>query len=407
MQIALAPEDLAFRDQVRAFLDEKFTPELRELAARQAGVFAEAEVNRRWHRILYEQGWIAPAWPRQYGGAAFTPVQRYLFESELSEAGAPAIPAMGLQMCGPVLMGHGTEVQKAFHLPRILSGEHYWCQGYSEPQAGSDLAGLQCRAERKTAADGSEHYLVNGTKIWTTHAHFANWMFLLVRTDTEGKPQAGITFLLLDMATPGLTIQPIITLSGEHEVNQVFFDDVRIPVSNRVGEENQGWKVAKYLLEFERGGGSYAARLKGAMRQLKAIAKAERGDGGGALWDDPDFRARAAQVEIETLAVEFTEKRVVSQLSTGAAAGDATASMLKLKGTETTQKVTELAMEALGAYAAADQRAALGVGANTPPVGPDYAVTPTARYLNARASTIYGGSSEVQRNILARAVLGL
>jgi alkylation response protein AidB-like acyl-CoA dehydrogenase len=407
MEMALAPSDLAFRDQVRAFLDEKFTPELRELTSRQAGVFAEAEVNRRWHRILYEQGWVAPTWPKRYGGAEFTPVQRYLFESELAEAGTPALPAMGLQMCGPVLMGYGTPEQKAFHLPRILSGEHYWCQGYSEPSSGSDLASLQCRAERVDDGRGGEEYVVNGTKIWTTHAHFANWMFLLVRTSSAGKPQAGITFLLLDMATPGLSVRPIITLSGEHEVNQVFFDNVRIPVANRVGEENQGWTVAKYLLEFERGGGSFAARLKGAMRQLKSIATAERSDGGDPLWSDPDFRTRTAQVEVETLAVEYTEQRVVSQLSTGAPAGDATASMLKLKGSETMQKVTELAIEALGHYGAADQRAALGVGANEAPIGPAYAATPTARYLNTRASTIYGGSSEVQRNILARAVLGL
>ena len=402
MDLALSVEDIAFRDEVRRFLDEKLTAELRAEAARQAGVFAEADLNRRWHRILYERGWIAPAWPKQYGGAAFSAVQRYIYESELAEAGAPAIPAMGLQMCGPVLMGYGSEAQKAFHLPRILSGEHYWCQGYSEPQAGSDLAALQCRAVR----DG-DAYVVNGTKIWTTHAQFANWMFLLTRTAAEGKPQAGITFLLLDMATPGLSVHPIITLSGEHEVNQVFFDNVRIPASNRVGAENQGWTVAKYLLEFERGGGSLAARLKGALRQLKAIAQAERGDLGGPLWADAGFRARAMQAEIETLAVEFTERRVVSQLSAGAAAGDSTASMLKLKGTETMQILTELALEALAHYAQPDQRAALGVGAKAAPVGADYAATPTARYLNTRASTIYGGSSEVQRNILARATLGL
>ncbi|QUD90527.1 acyl-CoA dehydrogenase family protein [Phenylobacterium montanum] len=402
MDLALSPGDLAFRDEVRAFLDEKFTPDLRAEAARQAGVFAEADLNSRWHRILHQRGWIAPAWPKAYGGAEFTAVQRYIFDSELAEAGTPAIPAMGLQMCGPVLMGYGTAEQKAFFLPRMLSGEHYWCQGYSEPQAGSDLAALQCHAVRD-----DDHYVVNGTKIWTTHAHYANWMFLLVRTKTEGKPQAGITFLLLDMRTPGLTIQPIITLSGEHEVNQVFFDNVRIPIANRVGEENQGWTVAKYLLEFERGGSSFAARLRGALRQVKAIAQAEAADRGGALWTDPDFRTRFAQVEVETLAVEFTERRVVSQLSTGAPAGDASASMLKLKGTETMQKATELAVEAIGHYAAADQRMALGVGANVSPVGPDHAATPVARYLNARASTIYGGSSEVQRNILARAALGL
>jgi alkylation response protein AidB-like acyl-CoA dehydrogenase len=397
MHMDLSAEDLSFRDDVRAFLDKRFTPDLRAAAARQAGVFAEPDLNRRWHRILFEQGWAAPAWPREYGGPGFTPVQRYLFDSELAEVGAPALPAMGLQMCGPVLMGYGTADQKAFFLPRILSGEHYWCQGYSEPGAGSDLAALQCRAVR----DGDD-YLVNGTKIWTTHAHAANWMFLLARTASEGKPQAGITFLLLDMSTPGLTVQPIITISGEHEVNQVFFDNVRIPVANRVGEENKGWTVAKYLLEFERGGGSFASRLKGAMRQVRAMARAD-----DALWDDASFRRRIAEVEVQIAAVDITERRVVSQVSTGGAVGDSVASMLKLKGTETMQQVTELAVEALGVYAAPDQRAALGLGSNTLPVGAEYAATPTARYLNTRASTIYGGSSEVQRNILARAALGL
>jgi alkylation response protein AidB-like acyl-CoA dehydrogenase len=401
MQIALAPEDLAFREEVRAFLAEKLTPDLREQTRRQAGVFSEPEVNRRWHGILYEQGWIAPSWPREYGGTGWTPVQKYIWDTELAEAGAPALPAMGLQMCGPVLMGHGTEEQKAYHLPRILSGESYWCQGYSEPQSGSDLASLQCRAER----DG-DHYVVNGTKIWTTHAQHANWMFLLVRTKTEGKPQAGITFLLMDMATPGLSVRPIITIAGEHEVNQCFFDNVRIPVANRVGEENQGWTVAKYLLEFERGG-SYAARIRGLLRSVKAIAAQEAGDDGGPLWADRDFRRKTLSVEVELQAVDWTERRVIAGLSQGGPVGDATASMLKLKGSETMQKVTELAFEALGGYGAPDQRASLGAFSNTPPVGPDYARTPTARYLNTRAATIYGGSSEVQRNILARTALAL
>lgn len=397
MDLALSPEDLAFQSEVRAFLDEKFTPDLRVQAGRQAGVFAEAELNRRWHRILYERGWIAPTWPKQYGGAAFTAVQRYIFESEMAEAGTPSIPAMGLQMCGPVLMGHGTPEQKAFHLPRILSGEHYWCQGYSEPQAGSDLAGLQCRAER----DGDD-YVINGTKIWTTHGHYANWMFLLARTSTEGRQQAGITFLLLDMSQPGITIQPIITLAGDHEVNQIFFDNVRTPVANRVGEENQGWAVAKYLLEFERGGAAFGAGLKSALAKAQNIAKAE-----GELWRDPDFRRKVAELEVDIAAVDMTEQRVVSNTSTGKPVGDATASMLKLKGTETMQRITALAMEALGHYATPDQRAALGFGANAPAIGPDYAISPTARYLNMRASTIYGGSSEVQHNIMARAALGL
>ncbi|WP_304170570.1 acyl-CoA dehydrogenase family protein [Phenylobacterium aquaticum] len=401
MHIALSPRDLEFQDEVRRFLDEEFTPELRAAAGRQAGVFAEGDLNRRWHRILFEKGWVAPAWPKAHGGAEFSPVQRYIFESECAEAGAPALPAMGLQMCGPMLMGHGTEAQKAYHLPRILSGESYWCQGYSEPGAGSDLAALQCRAVR----DG-DHYVVDGTKLWTTHAHFANWIFLLVRTSTEGKPQAGITFLLAPMDTPGISVAPIITISGEHEVNQTFFDGVRIPVANRVGEENQGWTVAKYLLEFERGG-VFSPRVKGLMAKVRHMAAAERADTGLSLIQDPAFRRKVIELEIELAAVEATERMVISKLSAGGAAGDSSASLLKLKGTETMQKATELAVEALGAYAAPDQRPALGLGANAAPMGPDYAAAPVARYFNTRASTIYGGSSEVQRNILARAALGL
>ena len=400
MHLELATADLAFRDEVRAFLADKFTPDLRRANALQAGVFAEAELNRRWHKILFEQGWIAPAWPKTYGGAAFTPVQRYIFDAELAAAGTPSIPAMGLQMCGPVLMGHGTAEQKAHFLPKILSGEHYWCQGSSEPGAGSDLASLQCPAFR----DGDD-YVINGTKIWTTHAHFANWMFLLVRTSTTGKPQAGISFLLVDMASPGITVAPIITMSGEHEVNQVFFDNLRVPLGNRVGAENDGWTVAKYLLEFERGG-AYAARLKGALGQVRRMARAES-QNGAALASDFDFQRKIAELEIEISAVEITERRVISGVSTGQNVGASISSMLKLKGSEATQRVTELAVEALGAYAIADQRASLGLGANMPPVGPEYAATPVARYLNTRAATVFGGSSEVQRNILAKVTLGL
>lgn len=400
MDIALSDADLAFRNEVRAFLAEKFTPDLREAAARQAGVFAEGELVRRWQKILHEKGWVAPTWPKEYGGAAFTPVQRYIFEAECAEAGTPALAAMGLQLCGPVLIGYGTAEQKAYHLPRILSGESYWCQGYSEPGSGSDLAALQCRAER----DG-DHYVVNGTKIWTTHAHFANWMFLLVRTDTGGKPQAGITFLLTPMDAPGISISPIISISGEHEVNQTFFDNVRIPVSNRVGEENQGWTVAKYLLGFERGG-VYSPRIRGILRRTMAMAHAEHADSGAQLSADPTFRRKVAELEVELQAVEYTERRVISQLSAGENVG-AISSLLKLKGTELMQKATELSVEALAAYAAPDQRGCLGIGANQSPVGPNYAITPMARYLNTRAATIYGGSSEVQRNILARATLAL
>lgn len=401
MQLELSAADLAFQGEVRAFLAEAFTPELRAAAQKQAGVFAEASVNRRWHRALYEKGWVAPSWPKEYGGTGWSVVQRYIFDTECALAGTPALPAMGLQMCGPVIMRFGTDAQKTFFLPRILSGEHYWCQGYSEPGSGSDLASLQCRAAR----DG-DHYVVNGTKIWTTHAHYANWMFLLVRTGSAGKPQAGITFLLLDMTTPGITVAPIITISGEHEVNQVFFDNVRIPVANRIGEENDGWTVAKYLLEFERGH-AFASRIRGVLANVRAIAGRERNGDGGVLWDDPAFRRKASELDVALSAVDFTERRVISQLSTGRNTGDAAASMLKLSGTETMQRATELALEAVAYYAVPYQRAALGEGANEAPVGPDYAATVTARYLNTRASTIYGGSSEVQRNILARLALQL
>jgi alkylation response protein AidB-like acyl-CoA dehydrogenase len=402
MDISLSPKDRAFQDDVRRFLDQAFTPELRELAARQTGVFADGELNRRWHKILFDKGWIAPAWPKERGGPGWTSVQRYIFDNACAEAGTPVLPAMGLQMCGPVLMGYGTAAQKEYFLPRILSGEHYWCQGYSEPQSGSDLASLQTRAVR----DGDD-YVVNGTKIWTTHAQFANWMFLLVRTSTEGKPQTGISFLLLDMKTPGLSVKPIVSISGDHEVNQCFFDDVRIPVSNRVGEENQGWTVAKYLLEFERGGGSYAARIRGMLRKIRALAASQNNGHGCSLAEDGSFLRTVTEAEIATEALDYTERRVIAQLSAGNPAGDATASMLKLKGSETLQRVTEIALETLGFYAAADQRHMREPGSNAEPVGPAEGTTVTGTYLNTRAASIFGGSNEVQRNILARTMLGL
>jgi acyl-CoA dehydrogenase len=278
----------------------------------------------------------------------------------------------------------------------MLSGEHYWCQGYSEPQSGSDLASLQTRAVR----DG-DHYVVSGSKIWTTHAQYANWMFLLVRTATEAKPQAGITFLLTPMDVKGLSVRPIISISGEHEVNQVFFDDVRIPVSNRVGEENQGWTVAKALLEFERGGGAAASGLKNQLRTARTIAEAE-----GWWAEDSAFRRKWAELDVELQALDVAERQTAALLMAGKRVGDATASQLKMAVSTLLQRITELSMGALGAYAVADQRGALGIGANEPPVGPDYALTPTAKYLNSRAATIYGGSNEIQHNILARILLG-
>ena len=397
------PADIeAFRAQVRAFLDARLTPDLRAANARQAGVFADGELNRRWQAILYEQGWVAPSWPKIYGGPGWTPLQQHVFADECAKANAPVLAGMGLQLCGPVLMGYGTPEQKADFLPRMLSGEHYWCQGYSEPQSGSDLASLQTRAAR----DGDD-YVVNGSKIWTTHAHFANWIFLLVRTASDGRLQAGISFLLSPMDAPGIAVRPIISMSGEHEVNEVFFDDVRIPAENLVGEENEGWAVAKYLLEFERGGGTQASRLQKLVRQARAIAETETADGQSVWADSADFRRRLLCLQMEIEGLDYAEGRVAAQLSAGQPVGAASTSVLKLTVSQLLQRATELSLEALGAYAAADQRHALGFGVNAAPIGPDYAATPTARYLNSRAATIYGGSQEIQHNILARVALGL
>ncbi|MBU6406784.1 MAG: acyl-CoA dehydrogenase family protein [Alphaproteobacteria bacterium] len=399
MDLHLSPEDQAFRDEVKAFLDEKLTPDMREEAARSAGVWAEGPLVKRWWTILAEKGWIAPAWPVAYGGCGWGLVRRYLWDTALAENNAPVLPVMGVNMCGPVVMHFGTQAQKDFFLPRMLSGEHYWCQGYSEPGAGSDLAALQTKAVR----DGDD-YIVNGVKIWTTHAHFANWIFVLVRTASMDKPQKGISFLLCDMSTPGITVRPIISNSGDHEVNYVFFDNVRVPATNLIGQENDGWTVAKYLLEFERGG-AYAARLQVQLKRLKALAAQEAANG-ARLIDDEDFRAKFAALAIEVEGVAASERQVVSQMSAGKAPGASVSSVLKTRGSETGQKVTELALEAMAAYAAPDFTAARLGQTNWAP-GPDYAVPVMARYLNMRAATIYGGSSEVQRNILAKTALGL
>ncbi|MCE3290578.1 MAG: acyl-CoA dehydrogenase, partial [Caulobacter sp.] len=306
---------------------------------------------------------------------------------------------MGLKMVGPCIMGYGTPAQKAHYLPRILAGEDYWCQGYSEPGSGSDLASLQMRAD----SDGDD-YVLNGSKIWTTHAQFANRMFCLVRTKFDGKPQQGITFLLLDMTTPGIEVKPIITLAGEHEVNQVFFDNVRVPKTGRLGEENDGWTVAKYLLEFERGGGS-APSLKVGLARIEAMAEAECSDH-GRLLDDPHFRARLAEAAIALEAIEMTEHRVLAALSGGKNPGPAS-SMLKTQGTEAMQRLDELAIQAANHYAAVHQPEAREPGSNVEPVGPDHSLTAMPRYLNNRAGSIYGGSNEIQRDIMARLLLRL
>lgn len=384
---ATAEADLdAFRDEVCAFLDTALTPELRSQGAGQTGVFAPGPVGRAWHRVLFEKGWITPMWPFEFGGIGWTPLQRYVFEQECALAEAPTLSAAGLQMCGPILIHFGTPKQQEFFLPRIRSGEHYWCQGYSEPGAGSDLAALGCRARR----DGDD-YVVDGTKIWTTHAHYADWMFLLVRTSRQGPPQSGITFLVVDMSSPGITIDPIISMSGEHEVNQVFFDGVRVPAINRVGDENAGWTVAKRLLEFERGG-VHAPRVRRLLRRAERTAREATG-----LWGDPDFQRRAAELAIEVDALEAAEWRLLT--SPDSSSGLPSSGLLRVTGNELLQRAGELAVEAAGMSVIYCKDEDL-----SPTAQPAGALA-MARYLSDRAVTIYGGSSEIQRNLLARAIL--
>jgi alkylation response protein AidB-like acyl-CoA dehydrogenase len=401
MELSLSPADETFRDEVRAFLEANLTDDIREASRLTSGVFAELEVGRHWHGILHQKGWIAPGWPVEYGGTGWSAMQRFLYERECAAAGTPRLFIMGLRMVGPVVMRFGRQDQKDHYLPRILSGEDIWCQGYSEPGSGSDLASLQCRA----IADGDD-YVLNGSKLWTTGAQFADRMFCLVRTSTEGKRQEGISFLLLEMATPGITVEPIITLAGDHEVNQVFLDDVRVPRANRIGDENDGWTVAKYLLEFERGGSAYGPGLAAAVASLKRIAGVERGGDGRALIEDPAFRRKLAEAEIEIGAIDATEQRLMSAMSQGQNPG-AASSMLKTLGTEMTQRLSELGVEAVAYYGAPFQPDARVPGSNVEPIGPGHAVPVLPRYLNFRAASIYAGSNEIQRNIMAKLVLGL
>ena len=399
MDLNLSARDLAFRDEVRAFLSENLTPRLAEAGRLMTSVFVEPRYSLEWQAILHAKGWVAPAWPVEYGGCGWDEMQRHIVQAECARAGAPGLSPMGLKMVGPCIMGYGTPEQKTYYLPRILAGEDYWCQGYSEPGSGSDLASLQMRADSE-----GDDYVLNGSKIWTTHAHHANKMFCLVRTRFDGKPQQGITFLLLDMRSPGIEVKPIITLAGEHEVNQVFFDNVRVPKSGRLGAENDGWTVAKYLLEFERGGGS-APGLKVSLARIRAMAQAECSDY-GSLLEEPHFRARLAEAAIALEAIEVTEQRVLAALSGGKNPG-AASSMLKTQGTEAMQRLDELAVLAANHYAAVNQPDAREPGSNVEPIGPDHSLTATPRYLNNRAASIYSGSNEIQRDIMARLLLRL
>lgn len=401
MDIDLSPEDARFRDEVRDFLAANLTEEMREATRLATGIMTEPPIGRAWQKVLHEQGWAAPGWPAEHGGPGWTPMQQFIFMTECARADAPRLSPLGLGMVGPAIMGHGSDEQKAYYLPRILNGDDYWCQGYSEPGSGSDLASLQCRAVRE-----GDEYVVNGSKIWTTNAHYANRIFCLVRTDTEAKPQAGISFLLIDMSQPGVTVEPIITLAGNHEVNQVFFDDARAPVSDRVGAENDGWTVAKYLLEFERGGSAYGVRLNNWLKKLAELTARPRGADGIRLADDPGFASRLAEIEIALTTVEYTEHRAMAEIAVRGRPGPAS-SMLKVRGTEMEQELSELAVEAIGYYAAPDEYDARQPGSNRAPIAEKDELVVMPRYLDYRAASIYGGSNEIQRGIMAKLVLGM
>lgn len=401
MNISFGAEYEAFRDEVRGFLNDNLTDELRDAQRFCPGIFLDYEHNIAWHKILHKQGWIAPSWPKEFGGTGWDLMRRYIWSIEKAEAGAPDTAPMSLNMCGPMLIGCGSPEQQREYLPRILSGEDYWCQGYSEPGSGSDLASLKLKA----TSDG-DFYRLNGSKIWTSHAHFANKMFILVRTNDQGKPQEGITFLLLDMDTPGIRVEPILFASGAHEVNQVFFDDARVPKANVVGEENKGWQVAKYLLEFERGGsaGGNAAR-KVSLQRLRTLAQIIPHEN-GTLADDNDFTRKMDETSVQLEAIQYTEFRMMAALSKGDSPGPES-SVIKALSAEITQRITELTVEAMGQYASVHQPEARAVGSNVPTVGPAEGVVAFSRYFNLRASSIAGGSNEVQRNIMAKLVLGL
>ncbi len=403
MDLAFSEEDKAFQREVRDWIAENYDEDLRRQMSQSKNGYLDKAGQVKWQKKLAARGWAATNWPVEYGGTGFTPSQAYIFNMEMSLAGVPTSSPMGLKMVAPVIMAFGTDEQKAQHLPPIINSDIWWCQGYSEPGSGSDLASLQMKAER----DGDD-YVLNGSKIWTTHAQWADWMFCLVRTDNSGKPQNGISFLLLRMDTPGIQIKPLPTLDGpatdEQEINQVFFDNVRVPVSNRIGEEGKGWTYAKYLLEFERGN-AYAPGLMNQLKKVRTIAAAELSDSGEPLIRDRDFQRKLAEMEIRIESLNATELRIFSAMGSGEPVGPAS-SMLKCAGSEAQQAITELALEAVGGYAAPFIQDTWAV-TNEPRPGPDYAAPAAPSYFNYRKASIYAGSNEIQRNIMAKLVLGL
>jgi len=398
MDLEFTPEEKSFRDEVRAFLRKALPKDLSDKVMQ--GKRLEKGDYVRWHKILYKQGWVAHTWPKSAGGPGWNATQQYIFEEECADAGAPPVLPFGPRMVAPVIMKFGSPEQQQHFLPRILSGEDWWCQGYSEPGSGSDLASLKTKAELK-----GDKYIVNGQKTWTTLAQHADWIFCLVRTASDVRAQEGISFLLIDMKSKGVTVRPIIMLDGEHEINEVWFENVEVPVANRVGEENKGWTYAKYLLGHERTGNAGVGYCKRWLKQLKQVAMTQQSNG-KPLLEDTRFRDKVAQVEIDLMALELTNLRVIAADAEKKGPGPE-ASMLKVKGTEIQQALTELFMQALGHHALPWQPAALDYGYDGEVAGPEHGVSATGDYFNYRKASIYAGSNEIQRNIISKMMLGL
>ena len=400
MEIKLSESDLSFRNELRGFIKEKHPKDLETKLAKGGKPTKEETIN--WQIALNNKGWLAPNWPSELGGCNWSPIKKYIFEQETAYANTPEIIPFGINMIGPVLIKYGTEKQKNFFLPRILNSEHWWCQGYSEPGSGSDLASLKTKAEKN-----GDYYIINGTKTWTTLAQNADWMFCLVRTSNEGKFQEGISFIIIDMKTKGISVEPIITIDGSHEVNTVYLEDVKVPVENLIYKENKGWTVAKYLLSHERSAIAAVGRSKSAIKRLKEISKKEILDN-QPLINDSRFRDKVTKLEMELSALEYTELRVISAENKGNSSGPGPeASLLKIRGTEIQQKISELTLDAVSYYGLVVSNDNAPAGSNEIFAGPDYAENLGTNYLNLRKTTIYGGSNEIQKNILSKMVLGL
>ncbi len=392
MDTSFSPQDIEFRDEVRAFFAEHYTQDIQDRAV-NPDTFREAVVE--WQKILHKQGWIAPGWPVEYGGTGWNSTQKFIYDSERAAAGVRDVVPFGLTMVAPVIYTFGTQEQKEKFLPRILATDDWWCQGYSETGSGSDLASLKTKAE----VDGDD-YIVNGAKVWTTYAQYADWIFCLVRTNSEGKKQQGITFLLIDMKTPGITVNPIVSIDSHHSLNEVVFENVRVPMANRIGEQDKGWTYAKALLAHERTGIAGVSDSIRNLAEVRTFAEQEI-NGGKTLACDPMFQNRLSNIEIDLMALEYTELRVLATVAAGGAPG-AESSMLKIKGTEMQQAIQSLRMEVAAYY-----QGVLPNDLTAEQLGNNFGSQARQSYMYGRAATVYGGSNEIQKNIIAKAVLGL